>query len=274
MERRALGGSGFEVPVVGMGTWRTFDVASPSEESRRRAVVDAALGAGSDFFDSSPMYGRAERVLSAALAGRRERALVATKVWTADDAEAEAQIGRSLGYYGGMVDLYQVHNLVAWPKRLAGLERLRDEGRVRAVGVTHYQHAAFPELIEVMRSGRVTCVQVPYNALDRAVEERLLPLAADLGIGVIVMRPFGEGALTGRAPPASELAPLAPFGVRSWPQALLKWILSDPRVSTAIPATRDPAHARENAQAGAPPWFGPDERAEVVRLASGLAGRA
>jgi aryl-alcohol dehydrogenase-like predicted oxidoreductase len=272
MERRALGRSGLTVPAVGVGTWRTFDVATPAEQAGPRAVVDAALAAGADLFDSSPMYGRAERVLGAALAGRRERSLVATKVWTPDDDEAERQINRSLAHFGGLVDVYQVHNLVAWPTRLARLERLRDEGRVGAIGVTHYQHAAIPELMEIMRSGRVASVQVPYNALDQAVRMRLLPLAADLGVGVIVMRPLGEGALTARAPTAEQLAALAPFGIESWAQALLKWILSDRRVSSAIPATSDAGHARDNAAAGAPPWFGPDERAHVARLAAQLAG--
>src|SRR5262249_4911502 len=140
----------------------------------------------------------------------------------------------------------------------------------RALGVTHYEHAAFPELIAIMRTGQVTCIQVPYNALDRVVDQAVLPAAADLGIGVIVMRPFGEGTLTRRAPPAQALAPLAPFGVHTWSQALLKWVLSDPRISAAIPATSNPGHARENADAGAPPWFGPEERAYVVRLAQDL----
>jgi aryl-alcohol dehydrogenase-like predicted oxidoreductase len=267
MERRWLGNSGLDVPVVGMGTWKTFDVTAPADQVERRAVVDAALDDGTDFFDSSPMYGAAERVLGAALVGRREQALVATKVWTADDAEAETQIARALGYFGGHVDVYQVHNLVAWQKRLARLERLRDEGRVRAVGITHYSHAAFPELMSIMRSGRVTTIQIPYNALDRAVEQQVLPLAAELDIGVIVMRPFGEGALTASPPPVGRLQPLASFGVHTWAQALLKWVLSDPHISTAIPATRNAAHARENAAAGEPPWFGPDERAYVTQLA-------
>src|SRR6185437_4220628 len=107
MERRRLGNSGLDVPVVGMGTWKTFDVAAPAEQAERRAVVDAALESGTDFFDSSPMYGAAERVLGAALERRREQALVATKVWTADDAEAEAQIQRALSYFGGLIDVYQ-----------------------------------------------------------------------------------------------------------------------------------------------------------------------
>jgi aryl-alcohol dehydrogenase-like predicted oxidoreductase len=270
METRALGSSGLQVPVVGMGTWKTFDVRDARVAVERRRVVDVALARGSNFFDSSPMYGAAERVLGAALEGRRDQALVATKVWTPDDAEADRQIQCALGFFGGLVDVYQVHNLVSWPKRLASLERLRDEHKVRAVGITHYQHSAFGELMEIMRSGRVVSVQVPYNARDRLVEERLLPLAAELRIGVIVMRPLGEGALVGRSPRPEQLQPLAEFGVRTWSQALLKWLVSDPRVTSVIPATSSAEHARENAEAGGPPWFGPEQRAYVVRLAEAL----
>jgi aryl-alcohol dehydrogenase-like predicted oxidoreductase len=266
MERRRLGASGLDVPVIGMGTWKTFDVTGPAERERYR-VVDVALAAGITLFDSSPMYGEAERVLGQALRGRRDQAIVATKAWTPDDQEAEAQCRRALSYYDGWVDVYQVHNLVAWPRRLAQLERLKEQGRVRAIGATHYAHAAFPELMQVMRTGRIICVQVPYNALDREVERAVLPLAADLGLGVIVMRPLGEGSLARRAPSPEALRPLEPFGVRTWAQALLKWIVSDPRVTVAIPATRNPEHARENAAAGDPPWFGREEREYVVRLA-------
>lgn len=270
MERRALGASGLRVPVVGMGTWKTFDVRSATDDAHRRTVVDAALEAGSNFFDSSPMYGEAERVLGLALEGRRDQALVATKIWTSDDNEAEKQVRRSLGFYGGRIDIYQVHNLVAVDKRLRRLEQLRDEGCVGAIGVTHYEHSAFPQLLEVMRSGRVTCVQVPYNVRDRLVEERILPTAAELNIGVILMRPLGVGALARLSPSSAQLEPFAEFGVRSWPQVLLKWLLSDPRVTTVIPATSSSEHARENAAAGDPPWFGQKEREAVVRLAGQL----
>src|SRR5450432_3369606 len=118
MEKRWLGTSGLEVPVVGMGTWKTFDVKDAHAIAQRRGVVDMALELGLNLFDSSPMYGAAEHVLGVTLEGRRDRALVATKVWTPDDAEAERQIQRALTYFGGIVDVYQVHNLVAWPKRL------------------------------------------------------------------------------------------------------------------------------------------------------------
>jgi aryl-alcohol dehydrogenase-like predicted oxidoreductase len=270
MERRMLGSAGIEVPVVGMGTWKTFDVRDPRLVAQRRKLVDLALQSGTNLFDSSPMYGAAEQVLGAALQGRRDRAVVATKVWTADDAEAHRQIQHSLAYFGGSIDLYQVHNLVALPKRLTQLEQLRDRRLLRAIGATHYDHAAFPQLIDVMRSGRVSFVQVPYNALDRLIEQRILPLAAELNLGIIAMRPLGVGALARQSPSRAQLRPLADFGVSTWPQALLKWLLSDRRVSTVIPATSDPEHARQNAAAGEPPWFGPRERDYVANLAAQL----
>ena len=268
MEVRALGRSGLTVPAVGMGTWQTFDVRGEAAERNVRAVVDSAIAAGTTLFDSSPMYGKAERVLGGALAGRRDDVLVATKVWTDDDAEADGQIERALGWLGGRVDLYQVHNLVAWPKRLATLERLRDEGKVAAIGATHWQASRFGELEDVMRTARIGAIQVPYNPIEREVEERVLPLADELGIGVVVMRPLAKGELLRRHPSPDELLPLDPFGVHTWPQALLKWVLSDPRCHVAIPATSRPERAAENAAAGAPPWFGPGERELVARLAT------
>jgi aryl-alcohol dehydrogenase-like predicted oxidoreductase len=248
MERRRLGASGLEVPAVGMGTWRTFDVRGPAERDRAR-LVDAALAAGGHFFDSSPMYGEAERVLGRALEGRRDMALVATKVWTADAREARAQIDFSLACFSGRVDIYQVHNLVAWPERLAELEELRERGVVAAVGATHYSPSAFTELAEVMRSGRIGAIQVPYNPLEREVERQILPLAEELDIGVVVMRPLGGGTLARRAPAPDQLRPLAEFGVSTWGQALLKWVLSDRRCHVAIPATSRLERVAENAAA-------------------------
>jgi aryl-alcohol dehydrogenase-like predicted oxidoreductase len=189
LERRTLGESGIQVPVVGLGTWQVLDVRG-REEASRHEVVRAALEEGANLFDSSPMYGEAERVLGDALQEHgRDRAIVATKVWTSNDGEAERQIERSLGYFGGRVELYQVHNLVAVERRLGVLHRLKDEGRVRAVGATHYSRAAFGDVASVMRSGRVDFVQVPYNAAEASVTEEVLPLAEELGLGVIVVSP-------------------------------------------------------------------------------------
>jgi aryl-alcohol dehydrogenase-like predicted oxidoreductase len=268
VEERALGRSGLNVPAVGMGTWQTFDVRGADAENNVRSVVDSAIAAGTTLFDSSPMYGEAERVLGGALDGRRGDVFVATKVWTDDDAEAYRQIERALGWFEGRVDLYQVHNLVALARRLAELERLRDEGRVGVIGATHWQASRFGELEEVMRSGRIGAIQVPYNPIERDVERRVLPLAEELGLGVVVMRPLAKGELLRRPPSPDDLRPFEPFGVRTWPQALIKWVLSDARCHVAIPATSRPERAEENAAAGSPPWFGPDERDLVARLAA------
>jgi aryl-alcohol dehydrogenase-like predicted oxidoreductase len=267
MERRRLGQSGLEVPVVGMGTWRTFDVRGARDEARAEAIVHEALRLGVSFFDSSPMYGDAERVLGAALAPARPQALVATKIWARRADEGGRQVRDALGFFGGRVDLYQVHNLVNWREQLALLEELKAQGKVTAIGATHYQPSAFDTLREVMETGRIAAIQIPYNPLESDVEAEILPLAAELDLGVVVMRPFGEGALLRHVPPASDLEPLAAFGVTTWTQALLKWGLSDPRCHVAIPATFNAAHLADNALAGRPPWFGPDERRYVAQLA-------
>jgi aryl-alcohol dehydrogenase-like predicted oxidoreductase len=268
MDTRRLGRSGLDVPVVGMGTWRTFDVRGAAAEDNAARVVDRALDAGACFFDSSPMYGEAERVLGRALEGRRDRALIATKVWTSSASEGRAQIDRALGFFGGRVDLYQVHNLVNWRVQLDELERRRKDGSVVAIGATHYSASAFDDLATVMRSRRISAIQIPYNPRQREVERTILPLAAELDLGVVVMRPFAEGGLLRQAPPEGDLKPLAAFSVRTWPQALLKWSLSDRRCHVVIPATSKPERMTENAAAGAPPWFDDEHRAYVARLAA------
>ena len=272
IDARPLGRtSGLTVPAVGMGTWQTLDVRGAEAERRAHEIVAEALGAGARFVDSSPMYGEAERVLGEALGDDREDAIVATKVWTPDDGEAERQVQRALGWYGGRVDLYQVHNLVAWRKRLTLLERERDRGTVVAIGATHYSPSAFGELAEVMRTGRISAIQIPYNPHERDVEREILPLAQDLGLGVVVMRPLGGGRLVRDDPGPAALDPLRAFGVETWGQALLKWVLSDPRCHVAIPATSRPGRMRENAAAGAPPWLDDEARAYVARLAGARA---
>jgi aryl-alcohol dehydrogenase-like predicted oxidoreductase len=266
MEQRAFGSTGLSVPVIGLGTWRTFDVRGHAAEQNAHQVVTGALAAGARLFDSSPMYGEAERVLAQALGPRRPTALVATKVWASSAAEGKRQIDHALRLFRSRVDIYQIHNLASWRDQLPLLEAEQRNGRVGVVGATHYSAGAFAELATLMKSGRIGAIQVPYNPRERHVEETVLPLAADLGLGVIVMRPFGEGSLLRRTPPTVELQPLAAFGVTTWAQALLKWILSDPRCHTAIPATSKPARVDENAAAGRPPWFGDDAREYVARM--------
>jgi diketogulonate reductase-like aldo/keto reductase len=257
MEERRLG------PVVGLGTWDTFG----GDEGLARAVLDSALPAGTRLVDSSPMYGQAEHSLAAALENGRDAAIVATKIWAPTVEQGRAQYEDQLCWFV-RVDVEQVHNLVSWREHLPWLEEERDAGRIGRIGVTHYDPSAFRELADAMRTGRFQAVQLPYNPHERECEQELLPLAAELGIAVIVMRPLGKGLLLRREPDPRELEPLGDFGVETLAQALLKWTLSDDRVDVVIPATRNPRHAAENATAGTPPWFGPEERRVVERLAA------
>jgi aryl-alcohol dehydrogenase-like predicted oxidoreductase len=257
METRRLG------PVIGLGTWKTFN----GDLRTAKMVVEAALESGVRLFDTSPMYGDAERTLAAALGPRRDEAIVATKIWTPDPAEARRQYADQIEWFGGRIELEQVHNLVAWEEYVPWLEAEREEGRIERVGVTHYASSAFAELARALRTQRFGAVQLPYNPRERGCERELLPLAAELGLPVLVMMPLGSGRLVARPPAAAALEPLRPFGVETWAQALLKWALSDERVDAVLPATKRPERVRENAAAGSPPWFGPDERSYVARLA-------
>ena len=261
MERRTLGRTGVDLPVVGLGTWLTFDLPDSRQETAD-AVVAAAFQKGTRLVDSSPMYGRAERILGRALDGFREQAFVATKVWTGSVEEGRAQLEEQLDCYDGRIDLEQVHNLVAWEAHLGWLEAEREAGRVRYLGATHYAPSAFAELAGIMRTGAIDAIQIPYNPREREAEREILPLAEELGLGVIVMRPLGEGALL----PGPDADRLAPLGVETWAEALLKWALSDPRVTAVIPATTSPDHARQNSRAGAAPRLGADERRYVEEL--------
>jgi aryl-alcohol dehydrogenase-like predicted oxidoreductase len=266
MEQRLLGRTGLQSPVIGMGTWRVFDVRGEMKRPAR-ALVDTAIEMHVTFFDTSPMYGAAEQILAESLERRRDQLLIATKVWASTRSEGVTQVRRALSLFGKRIDLYQIHNLVNWLEHLAMLEQLRERGVVRAIGASHYSSSAFKELRRVMQTGRITAIQIPYNPLQREVEKEILPLAAELGLGVVVMRPFAEGALMHRMPSREALQPFKAFGVTTWAQALLKWILSDTRCHVAIPATTQPARIAENCVAGEPPWFGPEERALVTRLA-------
>jgi diketogulonate reductase-like aldo/keto reductase len=266
-ETRRFGARGPDLPVVGLGTWQRLEAAA--RVGAAEAVVGEALDQGMRVFDSSPMYGRAEELLAEALADRRGEAFVATKIWTPSATEGVEQLERAAKRYGGSVNLMQIHNLVAWMDHLPMLEQSREEGRVGLIGATHYSSSVFDDLAALMRTGRIDAIQIPYNPAQREAERRLLPLTEELGMGVLVMRPFGEGALLRTPPDPASLASLEPFGVTTWPQALLKWVLSDPRCHVAIPATSEPGRVAENAAAGRPPWFGPEERQLVSRLAAG-----
>jgi len=266
VEQRPLGASGLVVPVVGMGTWKTFDVEGGAERNARKRLVREALDLDVRLFDSSPMYGAAEELLAEALRPSRDEAIVATKVWAGTKEEGLRQIERALAWFEGEVEIYQVHNLRLTDAFLPALAKRKANDEVRAVGVTHYNHAAFAELAQVIRSGTVDMVQVPYNLLDRAVEKEVLPLCGKMGVGVLVMEPLGTGAIAKKGPEPEELAPFLAGDVTTWAQVCLRWILSDPRVTSVIPATSNPEHLRENAAAGDGPWYDEKERAAIADL--------
>jgi diketogulonate reductase-like aldo/keto reductase len=255
MEERGLG------PVVGLGTWNTFE----DDVDLARGVVGTASEEGCGLFDTSPMYG-SERALGRALEASRHEATVATKIWAGSIEEGRRQFEDQLRWFG-RVEIEQVHNLVSWEEHLPWLEAERGGGRIDRLGVTHFAASAMPELARALRTGSFATLQVPYNPLERECERELLPLAKELGVAVIVMQPLGDRSRLWRPPPPEALAPLRELGISTWPQALIKWALSDERVDVVIPATRDPDHVRENAAAGNPPWLGEEERSLIERLA-------
>lgn len=249
MQRRSLGK--LQVPGIGLGTARTFDVRAAADIAVRRQVMDRCIAQQVTFIDSSPMYGRSEQVIGLTTAGRRQHFQFATKVWCQGKARGEAQIAQSFQLLQtDYIDVFQIHNLLDWQTHLLTLERLRDQGRIGLIGMTHYATSAYGSMLEIMRSGRIDTIQIPYNVLERTCEQQVLPLAAERGIGVIVMEPLDKGRYVKGLRRQPDLTPLAACGMRTWGQALLAWVLADPRVSVVIPATSRPERIDENAVAG------------------------
>ena len=258
--RRAIPKSGEQIGAIGLGTWLTFDVGDEVvERTRRLQVLQAFFAAGGGVIDSSPMYGRAERVLGELLpqVDHAGRLFAATKVWTAFGRVGPAQMAESLRLWGkgadGRVagreprrfDLVQVHNLLAWPEHLTTLRAWKEQGRCRYIGVTTSHGNKHDEMQRVLRNEPIDFMQITLNLADRSALP-LIELAASRGVAVIVNRPFDGGLLFNRVGrrPLPEAA--REVGCAGWAQACLKWILAHPAVTCAIPATTNPAHATEN----------------------------
>ena len=243
-----------EVPPIGMGTWKTFDARSKAEIAIRKKIIAACLSEGVAFLDSSPMYGKSESVVGVTTEGKREQFQFATKVWCTGLSHGKAEIARSFERFRtDYIDVFQIHNLLDWQTHLPTLEGLKAEGKIGLIGITHYMTASYPEMIQIMKGGRISTIQIPYNVLERTCEQEILPLAEELGIGVIVMQPLGVGRLVTGLRREPDLAPLRAHGIETWAQALLAWILADMRISVVIPATSKPERIRENAVVGGLP---------------------
>ena len=185
-----------QVSPIGMGTWKTFDVRSEAEIAIRKEIISACLSEGVAFLDSSPMYGESESVVGVTTEGKRDQFQLATKVWCTGLSQGRAEIARSFERFRtNYIDVFQIHNLLDWETHLATLEGLKAEGRIGLIGITHYLTESYPEMIRIMKNRRISTIQIPYNVLERTCEREILPLAAELGIGVIVMQPLGVGRL-------------------------------------------------------------------------------
>jgi diketogulonate reductase-like aldo/keto reductase len=252
---RRVPSTGEMIPTVGLGTWITFNVGSdPLLRDECANVMKAFFEAGGRMIDSSPMYGSSQPVIGHGLQklGRPEKLLAAEKVWTSSGADGPRQIERSRGFWGvPRFDLIQVHNLLAWQAHLRTLFEMKAAGSVRYVGITTSEGRRHDLVERIMRNEPLDFVQLSYNVVDREAEERLLPLAAERGIAVIVNRPFQQGALTRRLEREPLPAWAAELGASSWAQFILKFIVSHPAVTVAIPATTRVDHVRENLAAAA-----------------------
>lgn len=255
INRRAIPGSGERIPVIGLGTARTFDVNPDTAAAMEplRGVLKNFFDGGGRLVDSSPMYGEAETVVGrlAADLGIAEELFMATKVWTRGPEDGIAQMERSRERMGGgRLDLIQVHNLVDLQTQLHTLKAWREQGRVRYIGVTHSQTWHHDDLTRIVENEPIDFVQLNYNIAARNAEKRLLPAAADNGVATLINEPFESGSLFRRVRGA-ELPPWASeLGVKSWAQFFLKFIVGHPAVTCVIPATSDPKHAADNIGAG------------------------
>jgi aryl-alcohol dehydrogenase-like predicted oxidoreductase len=274
MIRRPIARTGELLPVIGLGTWQTFDVGgTKAEREPLKAVLREFVRLGGSVVDSSPMYGRSETVLGdlASELGVQKQLFVATKVWTSGRDAGIRQMEESLRRLRtDRIDLMQVHNLVDWRTHLATLRQWKERGKVRYIGVTHYTASAYGQLAGVLETEDLDFVQFNYSVAEREAERRLLPLSAEKRIAVLVNRPFAQGGLFSKV----RQKPLPPWakeiGCASWAQFLLKFVISHPAVTCAIPATSKVQHLVDNMQAGLEPLPDATMRERMARYVAEL----
>lgn len=254
MLTRTISSSGEKLPVIGLGTWQVFDVGpSAGERGPLEEVLSRFATLGGRVVDSSPMYGRAEAVVGeiAARLKLRSSLFLATKVWTTGKEQGIASMETSLSRLRtDRIDLMQVHNLVDAGTHLETLRDWKAQGRIRYLGITHYNSSAYPQVAKLLRTEKVDFVQINYSLGERDAEKEILPLAQERGVAVLINRPFGGGDLFSRLrqKPLPDWA--AEFDCHSWAQFLLKWIIAHPAVTCAIPATNKSSHLEDNMQGG------------------------
>jgi len=274
MLTRSIPSSGEKLPVIGLGTWQAFDVGLTADSRRQlEEVLSLFVKFGGRVIDSSPMYGRAEEVIGdlTATLGILDKLFLATKVWTHGKESGVKSMERSMALLRTKrIDLMQVHNLVDVHTHLATLREWKEQGRIRYVGITHYEAGAFGEMEKLMRSEKLDFVQINYSLMEPEAEQSLLPLARERGIAVLANRPFGAGDLFDkvRSKPLPDWA--SEFDCRSWAQFFLKWIVAHSAITCAIPATNKAGHLEDNMQGGTGRLPDPKTRRRMVEFVSSL----
>jgi diketogulonate reductase-like aldo/keto reductase len=272
--RRNIPSSGEKLPVVGVGTWQTFDVGdAESDRKPLKEVLTTLIGKGGSVIDSSPMYGASEKIvgeLSDGL-GLNDKLFIATKVWTRGKEEGIRQMNQSFALLKRKkMDLMQVHNLVDWQAHFKTLREWKDQGKVRYIGITHYTESAYPSIEQILKNEPVDFLQINYSIMSRQADERLFPLAQEKKVGVIINQPFEEGELFRRVKGKELPTWTKDFDCNSWAQFFLKFILSHPAVNCVIPGTSKPHHMVDNVGAGIGKLPSEKQRAEMIRFMSDL----
>jgi aryl-alcohol dehydrogenase-like predicted oxidoreductase len=272
--QRPIPSSGEKIPAIGLGTWQVFDVGPGTTERQPvEEVLARFVALGGRVIDSSPMYGRSEEVIGeiATKLRVRDSLFLATKVWTTGKNEGVASMERSLARLEAKrLELMQVHNLVDARTHLATLREWKEQGRIRYLGITHYNSSGYSEVARLLRSEKLDFLQINYSLGERESEKEILPLAQDRGVAVLANRPFGGGGLFSRVrkKPLPDWAGEIDCG--SWAQFLLKWIIAHPAVTCAIPATGKVQHLEDNMQAGVGKLPDAKLRQRMVELIAGL----
>ena len=271
MQTRFIPSTQEALPVIGLGTYRGFDVElEDGGHARLSQVLDALFAAGGRVVDSSPMYGRAECVAGALLAGRSPRpsAFLATKVWTRGREAGIRQMEQSFRLMRTEhIDLMQIHNLVDWKTHLPTLRAMKEAGRIRYIGITHYASSAYAEIETLLKTVPLDFLQINYSLDDRTAEERLLPLARDKSVAVLCNMPFGGGGLLRRLRLTPPPAWASEVGATSWAQLALKFVLAHPAITCAIPGTGNPASMAENTAAASGPSLSAGQIAALIESA-------